>query len=76
MLWFLGEQVDCLIPTESREMEPSGRPVGYAGIMDNRERSMLHRIEGSENQNQGHHETLSFRTGIGNGRGKLEMKVF
>ena len=32
---------------ESREMETFARPVDYAGIMDSRERSLLHQIGGT-----------------------------
>ncbi len=47
MLWFLREKVDCSMLIEPREMDPAAKPVVYAGIMDNRERSLLCRIEGS-----------------------------
>ena len=47
MLWFLREKVDSSMLIEPREMDPSAIPVVHAGIMDNPERSLLYRIEGS-----------------------------
>ena len=47
MLWFLRERVDCSILIEPRVMDPSARPVFYAGMMDHCKRSLLYRIEDS-----------------------------
>lgn len=47
MLWFLREKVDCSMLIEPREMDPSARPVVYAGRIDNGERSWQYRIVGS-----------------------------
>ena len=57
-------------------MEQFARPVVSTGIVDKSERSLIHQNEGSGESDSRTSRDASFRTGIGNGRGNLEIGLF